>query len=281
MATVTYTDYSRLVYDSFIFLLSLLAVINLIISVISYFQRDIVGVVVLINLYLSVFFFGDFLYRFFSTDSKWHYFIFNGGWADLISSVPFPVLKIFRVYRIIEVALKVRKFEAENVVDELSRSRANGAFYVIIFWIVLIIEFGSILILHAERLAENATILSAGDAIWWSIVTITTVGYGDLYPVTSSGRVVAIILMVSGVGVFGTMAGFLSTKLVTPKKRTDQPPEDKTEVNERKLDEVMVRLDAQLEVTNSILLRLKQYEEAGGGGSVLQEDIPGDSKKSP
>ena len=106
-------------------------------------------------------------------------------------------------------------------------------------------------------------------------------GYGDLYPVTSSGRVVAIILMVSGVGVFGTMAGFLSTKLVTPKKRTDQPPEDKTEVNERKLDEVMVRLDAQLEVTNSILLRLKQYEEAGGGGSVLQEDIPGDSKKSP
>jgi len=68
----------------------------------------------------------------------------------------------------------------------------------------------SIAVLHFET-TRDANIRTAEDAVWWSFATITTVGYGDRYPVTSEGRFVAVILMCAGVGLFGTLSGFLAT----------------------------------------------------------------------
>ena len=66
----------------------------------------------------------------------------------------------------------------------------------------------------AERSAPDANIQSASDAMWWVYVTITTVGYGDHYPVTTTGRLVGIAVMTMGVGLFGTLAGFIANKLL-------------------------------------------------------------------
>jgi voltage-gated potassium channel len=63
-------------------------------------------------------------------------------------------------------------------------------------------------------LVKSANIKDAEDAIWWSISTMTTVGYGDRYPVTAEGRLVAGLLMVAGVGLFGTLSGFLAAWFV-------------------------------------------------------------------
>jgi voltage-gated potassium channel len=72
----------------------------------------------------------------------------------------------------------------------------------------------------AERGAPDANILSASDAMWWVYVTITTVGYGDHYPVTNGGRLVGIMIMTMGVGLFGTLAGFIANKLLAPEEGT-------------------------------------------------------------
>jgi len=56
-----------------------------------------------------------------------------------------------------------------------------------------------------------ANIKTAGDAIWWSVATITTVGYGDVYPVTTEGRTLAMILMISGIGLFGILSGLAAS----------------------------------------------------------------------
>ena len=58
---------------------------------------------------------------------------------------------------------------------------------------------------------EQANIKTAGDAVWWSVTTVTTIGYGDRYPVTFGGRVVAMCLMVAGVGLFGALSGIVAT----------------------------------------------------------------------
>lgn len=77
----------------------------------------------------------------------------------------------------------------------------------------MMIIFSSIIILQVEK-APGSNIFTAGDALWWAFVTITTVGYGDLYPVTLEGRLVAVILMTTGVGLFGTFTAFVASWFV-------------------------------------------------------------------
>jgi voltage-gated potassium channel len=77
----------------------------------------------------------------------------------------------------------------------------------------LILIFSSIAILQVENTA-NGNIKTAEDAIWWAYTTITTVGYGDKYPVTSEGRLIAIFLMTFGVGMFGTMTAYISSLFI-------------------------------------------------------------------
>jgi voltage-gated potassium channel len=71
---------------------------------------------------------------------------------------------------------------------------------------------------------EQANIRSAADALWWSVVTITTVGYGDRFPITPEGRVVAALIMVAGVGLFGALSGFVTSWFLAPaaQKRSNE-----------------------------------------------------------
>ncbi len=78
---------------------------------------------------------------------------------------------------------------------------------------------GSIFILFAEAGRPDANITTASDAIWWAYVTITTVGYGDHFPVTFSGRPVGMLLLTAGVGLFGVLTGFLANAFLAPRKK--------------------------------------------------------------
>jgi voltage-gated potassium channel len=82
---------------------------------------------------------------------------------------------------------------------------------------LLVVFTASIAILHLERRAD-ANIVTAEVALWWSITTITTVGYGDHYPVTTEGRMVAVALMAVGVGLFGTLSGMAASWFTEPIK---------------------------------------------------------------
>ena len=76
----------------------------------------------------------------------------------------------------------------------------------------LIIIIGGIGEYLAEHQYQGANITNLGDAFWWAIVTIATVGYGDYYPVTAVGRIIAVIVMVSGIGIFLLLVGKLSQR---------------------------------------------------------------------
>ena len=91
---------------------------------------------------------------------------------------------------------------------------------------ILVLEFGSLEMLHIEQYAPGANITTASDALWYVIVTISTVGYGDRYPVTNGGRFFGSLIIIIGVGIFGTFTGYLANLFLSPSKKpatTDGP----------------------------------------------------------
>jgi voltage-gated potassium channel len=93
--------------------------------------------------------------------------------------------------------------------------RAESAFLASLLLSLLLVVCCSIAVLEFE-VPAGGNIASPEDAMWWAVSTMTTVGYGDRYPVTSEGRVVAAFLMAAGVGLFGTMSGLVASWFMSP-----------------------------------------------------------------
>ena len=96
-------------------------------------------------------------------------------------------------------------------------NRVSSALLTLLLMGILVLEFGSLEILNLEQHAPGANIVSGSDAIWYVIVTISTVGYGDQYPVTNGGRLFGALIIVIGVGIFGTFTGYLANLFLAPK----------------------------------------------------------------
>jgi voltage-gated potassium channel len=221
-------------YEIFIALLSILSIVNL---VLLHLVRDdnLKQVLVVMNVLLSVVFLIDFTYRFATAPSRSRYFFRGFGWADLLASLPLPEAKFLRIFRLVRVVRLLRGMGGRAVVRGLVRERAGSALLTLLLMGILVLQFGSLAILRVEQGDPEANITSASDAIWYTIVTISTVGYGDQYPVTARGRLLGAGIIVVGVGIFGTFTGYLANAFLTPRKGTggtgapEAPPEDAAE----------------------------------------------------
>jgi voltage-gated potassium channel len=261
-------------YEGFILLISLLSLGNLIFLVFPGLFPDAKQIIPVFDLFLSIIFLLDFLFRLFTAESKAHYVLRDWGWADLLSSVPLPGMKIFRLFSVARIVSLMRTFSSRRLIHDFSRQRADGAIYIVVFIIILLLEVCSILVFRAESVAADANIRTAADALWWAYVTVTTVGYGDQYPVTSSGRIVGVILMAFGVSVFGTIAGFLSNKLTTPR---EQPPEKGSVAAGRQGEDaeaIRAMMARQEEISREITSRLERIER------VIEDQIGDGEEKT-
>ena len=77
------------------------------------------------------------------------------------------------------------------------------------------------MVLHFERGAESANINTYFDALWWAAETVSTVGYGDVYPVTMGGKIVAMVLMMCGVGMFSLSAALFAAWIISEVRSAD------------------------------------------------------------
>ena len=115
---------------------------------------------------------------------------------------------MFRLLRVLRAFRSLR-----HLAGHVFQKRVQGAFTSVAILAVLMVIFSSVAILQVED-DPNSNIKTAEDALWWAYVTITTVGYGDKYPVTTEGRIIAAFLMTMGVGLFGTFTGFVASWFV-------------------------------------------------------------------
>lgn len=155
-------------------------------------------------------FFVDFVVRFRAAPSKAEFM--KWGWIDLLASIPaIESLRWGRAVRVLRVLRLLRGLRSvQRILALLFAHRTRGGVTSVGLVSFLVVTFSSVGILLCER-APESNIRTAGDAIWWSLTTITTVGYGDKYPVTTEGRIVAAVVMVIGVGLFGTLSGLVAS----------------------------------------------------------------------
>ncbi len=152
------------------------------------------------------------------------------GWIDFVSSIPYlGALRWGRAVRVVRIFRILRAVRSVKVLaGVIFQQRAKGAFMSASLMAVLMMIFSSIVILNCET-ADGANIKTAGDALWWSVVTITTVGYGDRYPVTTGGRIVGAMLMLTGIGLFGMFTAYVASLFVELDKQEDNKLEALTQ----------------------------------------------------
>jgi voltage-gated potassium channel len=243
-------------YELFIAAISVQAILNMFLIYLIV-HPNVQGVVVIMDGLLSVIFLADFLYRFVNAQSKPRYFLRHFGWADLLSSLPFAQAKLLRLFRIVQTGRMYGKRSARSLVREFVANRSGSALLALLFFMMLVLEFGGIGILAAESLSPDANIKTAGDALWYIYVTITTVGYGDRFPVTPLGRFVGIIVLTTGVGLFGTLTAFLANAfLASPQDRRGATKAIQPQELEARLERMMQLLaeqqKAQIELREQI-----------------------------
>ncbi len=205
-------------YEIFVGILSILSILNI---VLLYAVKDpnLDSVLYVMNVLLSVIFLGDFTYRLSTTSSKSRYFFRQFGWADLLASLPFEQFKILRIFRLIRVFRLLREHGIKKIGRTLVKDRAGSALLTLLLMGILVLEFGSLAMLRIEQYAAGANITTGSDAVWYVIVTISTVGYGDQYPVTNAGRFAGSFIIIVGVGIFGTFTGYLANIFLTPPEK--------------------------------------------------------------
>jgi voltage-gated potassium channel len=219
--------------------LSVLVLSALAADTVCVLPREMHNLIQAVDTAVCMVFLTDFFVRFYRADSKWAFM--KWGWIDLLASIPnLDVLRWGRLVRVLRVIRLLRGVRSvQRVLAMVFQDKLKGGAVSLGLMAFLLIVFSSVSILVCER-EEVSNIKSAEDAVWWSIATMTTVGYGDKYPVTTEGRVVGIALMLCGVGMVAGLSGLVASVFLGGQ---GQKSHDTTEILAR-LRQMEAKLDA-------------------------------------
>lgn len=152
----------------------------------------------------------DFAIRIMLADEHRRYLLQH--WYD-VALVALPMLRPLRLLRALAFARMLNRTAV--------RGLAGRVMTYVVGTALAACGLGALAVLDAERGAPDANITTFGDALWWSATTVTTIGYGDRYPVTSTGRFVAVPLMIVGIAVVGSVTAAVAAWLVANVQRRD------------------------------------------------------------
>ncbi|KRE26465.1 ion transporter [Mycobacterium sp. Soil538] len=145
----------------------------------------------------------DYVVRLSLAPNRWRWFyrhLFD------LAIVVLPMLRPLRLLRLVTLIAVLQRAVGDAIRGRVVLYTVSGA--------LLLVFVASLAVLDAERGQPDAHITDFGQALWWSVTTITTVGYGDLTPVTTTGRVIAVFLMIGGISLVGSITATLASWIV-------------------------------------------------------------------
>jgi voltage-gated potassium channel len=220
-------------YNIFILLLTIQSLVVMVLMILPLSEAEHQALLFFDNA-ICVIFLVDFVYNITGSKPKRQYFIYHRGWLDLLGSIPsLGILRftaLFRLARLSRLARITRLLggqQRKQLIDDVIQNRGQYALFITFLSAYLVLSVATVLVLQFESSSPDANIVSGGDALWWGMVTITTVGYGDFFPVTLLGRLTGVFVMFAGVGIIGSLASILASILVpdAPAEAAPEPAE--------------------------------------------------------
>lgn len=209
-------------YDFFIVVVTIMSIVNWALLILPMgVGQEIKGLLWLMQPLLTVILLMDFgirLHR--SRPERWVYMNRNGGWFDLVGSLPYG--GVLRFFRLVRVTAAFRQFGWRNVLTWLVRHRARGTLFLVLSLLLIVLEVGGLVVLHFEAGAPGANIQTGPQALWWGIVTVSTVGYGEYYPVTAGGQIAAALMIFSGVAIIGIYTAWAASTFLGAESRAEE-----------------------------------------------------------
>ena len=219
-------------YNIFILVLTVLSLVVMLCLLLPLSEQTLTLLRVYDNL-ICVIFLIDFFLNLKNAKKKSDYFIRERGWLDLLGSMPAlgisrygGLFRLARLSRLARIMRLLRGEEKKALVKDVLTNRSQYAAFITILLALIVLTVSSTLVLQFESKSPDAHITTGWDAFWYSVVTITTVGYGDYYPVTFWGRVTGMFIMFAGVGIIGALASILASVLVggSPAEEDEEAP---------------------------------------------------------
>lgn len=209
-------------WDWFVLVVALVALVFVILETFLTIPPSTLGTMIIADRIACGVFFIDTIVRW--RRVGWSRRFWRTGWLDLLASLPldaaFRTFQIFRIYRVIQflrTLYKLRELTVGTSFSEKLLAMPGVALVMVLFSTNLMLEF--------EAGAPGSTIRTGGDALWWALTTVTTVGYGDTYPVTAAGRAIAAVMMLVGIALFGSMSALITSRLILPREAREHADE--------------------------------------------------------
>ena len=170
----------------------------------------------------------EYLLRIFVTNKKFKYIFSFYGLIDLLTILPFYLsltidlrsLRALRLLRLFRILKLVRFNKAINRFQEALKI-AREEIIIFIFATCIVLYLSSVGIFFFENAIQPDKFSSVFHSLWWAIVTLTTVGYGDIYPLTLGGRIFTFFILILGLGVVGIPAGLIASALTAVRRKEE------------------------------------------------------------
>jgi voltage-gated potassium channel len=219
-------------WELFILILSLYVIAELAVEIIYPFSNATIDLINRIDLYICLIFLGDFFFFLYKAGedkiekqekkrAKLQYL--KTHWIDLISSIPFMTfIRAFRLVRVIRIVRLLRGVKGLiNIFRMLGTNKRQNILISYIIITILVMGYCSLAFYSFEK-GINPNVNSYFDAFWWAFVSLTTIGYGDIFPTTTEGRIVGMVLALAGMGLFSIITANLATAFVKIQKEEDK-----------------------------------------------------------
>jgi len=208
------------VFDLSIMILIVISIISFAIETIPDLSPEIKNILQTLEAVIVIIFTVEYLLRLFFAEKKLKYIFSFYGMIDIFAIIPFYLstgldLRTLRIFRMLRLFRLLKIVRYSRAISRFSRAFSIAKEEIVLFLIatIMMLFLAAVGIYYFENNAQPEVFKSIFHSLWWAVTTLTTVGYGDMYPITVGGKIFSFLILMIGLGIVAVPAGLMASAL--------------------------------------------------------------------